>query len=433
MSSIQAIKRKYIIYKQNGFLSIFIVTVVNKMLSFIGTLFIVRLLTKSDYGFYNYGYNLVTIALLASGLGIEYGVQQFCSERIDSIKRKSYFRFGLLFGVMINVLICLGMYIVVFNVKLSIEGARNIVYALIPIVVLQFLLQYSSVCLRVTFQNIRYANLLWINSFSRVVLSIVGAFFFSIYGYIAGIYLSFILAISYVGVCKWKSIVSALKAPKLDNQTQILKYSLSCAINHGLTNVLYTIDILLLGIMIADEKIISVYKVGIALPMALYAIPTSVMMVAFPYFARSIGDKKNIIKLTKKLLSVLLIVSLMLASVMIVFASIIVPLMYGNQYAEATSLFRLCAVTFVFAAVLKIPLSNILSSQRLIKFNLYCSVITTVVNIIADIGLVYFCGYMGAAYATLTVTVLSSLISLFFFKRKIIDEMGGEKNEHFIF
>lgn len=50
-------------------------------------------------------------------------------------------------------------------------------------------------------------------------------------------------------------------------------------------------------------------------------------------------------------------------------------------------------------------------TQRKLKFNLLVACISGIVNVIADVVLIYFYGSIGAAVATVVVTLVSSILS----------------------
>ena len=59
--------------------------VVNKVLSFFTNIFIVRFLTKSEYGIFGYANNIISFFLLVSGLGC---LVEYCSMDLKTGRRK---------------------------------------------------------------------------------------------------------------------------------------------------------------------------------------------------------------------------------------------------------------------------------------------------------------------------------------------------------
>ena len=70
--------------------------VLNKVLSFLSSIFLVRILSKIDYGTYSYVQNIITFFILSNGLGVVSGFLQFGSLYRNSEKKYSYFKLDCL-------------------------------------------------------------------------------------------------------------------------------------------------------------------------------------------------------------------------------------------------------------------------------------------------------------------------------------------------
>ena len=65
---------------KTGFFHIFGSSVLNKILSFMCSIVVVRIVSKISFGEYTYANNIVSLILLFSGLGMVSGTFQLCSE-----------------------------------------------------------------------------------------------------------------------------------------------------------------------------------------------------------------------------------------------------------------------------------------------------------------------------------------------------------------
>ena len=63
---------------QKGLVHIMGSGLLNKVFTFIGNVFVVRFLTKREYGIFGYADNIMTFFLILNGMGIIYGMLQFC-------------------------------------------------------------------------------------------------------------------------------------------------------------------------------------------------------------------------------------------------------------------------------------------------------------------------------------------------------------------
>ena len=69
--------------RKTGFFHIFGGSVINKAISFLSSIVLVRLLTKGEYGIFTYAWNIYSIILLFNGFGLESSTLQLCSEHGD--------------------------------------------------------------------------------------------------------------------------------------------------------------------------------------------------------------------------------------------------------------------------------------------------------------------------------------------------------------
>ena len=71
---------------QKGLVHIMGSGLLNKVFTFIGNVFVVRFLTKREYGIFGYADNIMTFFLILNGMGIIYGC--FNSVQNRGLKRK---------------------------------------------------------------------------------------------------------------------------------------------------------------------------------------------------------------------------------------------------------------------------------------------------------------------------------------------------------
>ena len=103
-------------------------------------------------------------------------------------------------------------------------------------------------------------------------------------------------------------------------------------------------------------------------------------------------------------------------------APILVKYAYGSQYLDCVPVFRILSVNYFIAATFRTLSAFLLLTQRALKFNLFVAVVSSVVNIFADYFFIKAWGSVGAAYATVLVVLVSSILStsylLYLYNRK---------------
>ena len=94
---------------------------------------------------------------------------------------------------------------------------------------------------------------------------------------------------------------------------------------------------------------------------------------------------------------------------MVIFAKWIIIIVYGAQYLDSLSCFRILVFSYFFSGTFRIISGNLLVTQRKLGVNFFISVISGVVNIFGNILLISKLGSEGAAITTLIVMIISRL------------------------
>lgn len=411
IEKIKALARK--LYRI-GFAHIFTTSVINKLLSLVTNMVIVRVLSKSEYGMYSYAYNIVTIVLIVSDLGTRMARFQYCCETNDPAERKAITRFLMSIGTVSNIIFSIGTFLYATFLPLSIPGGRFALQMLSATYLFQYYYDQTCYGFRIEKDNKRYAFLTNINSIGYGAMVCIGAWLFGITGTALGKYLSFVLPIA-IGFCWMKK----QKDDRLENvailstikKREMVKYGLLIVLTNSVSSVLSYFDTYLVGRIITDELVLADYKVATVIPHALNFIPTCFITMIYPYFVEKADDSKWILKVTKKAQLFLGIVSATIVVICAIFAPLVISIVFGNEYDSAVPVFQVLILTFFFSATFRLIYGNVLAMLHLVKVNFVLSVIECVINIIADVVMIKNYGSIGAAYATLFITVFSSLLS----------------------
>lgn len=406
------------LYK-TGFFHIFSANVINKILLFCNGIFIVKVLSKESFGIYSYSQNLLSLFLLFSGLGINNGLLQFAS-RSSKEEREDIFRFTLRLGVIINIILTgiVVLYCQFGNFKIE-EGRKILVYMIgfpiFTIIIDSFLIYW-----RAELKNKEMSILSTINTFSTVIFMIVGGYLYDLQGVILGKYIGFIVVviviIKYTTLEKIKSYFLKTELTfKL--KKEIIKYSLAAQVNNSIISFIHMIDIFSIGLLIGDKYILASYKAANVIPFGLEFIPHSIMMYIYPYFVRNNKNKSWISRNYKKIMYILFGMNLFIVGFILIFGKLIILKVFGQEYIDSIKIFKVLCIGYFFTGTFRVLGANILFALGKPKFNIYSSVIACVSNIILNYFLIQKYGSIGAAYATVIVFIIwSLLVNIFIYK-----------------
>lgn len=395
-----------------GFFHIFGGNVINKVVSFLSSIILVRILTKSEYGTFTYAWNIYSIVLIFNGMGIDSGMLQMSSEHGgDPQYTKGISNYGTRFGLLFNILLSLTLTGIGLFAPLQIDGGRRLLYALCLLPMFQFLLNMTTCYLRSQKRNQEFAKLSVFNTVVLLIVSAVSAYLLREMGLVIGYYVSSICSCA-VGVLAYHVLLINKEPFDLKkDRRDLLKIGFITMVNNGLSQLLYLLDVFVLGIVDPQETVLASYKVATMIPSALTFVPLSIITYLYPYFAEHKDDGKWCIRRYKQVFVGLGSFNLIISVVLFSIAPFIIKLLFGEQYLDAVPVFRILAINYFISGTFRILSGNILVTQRKLKFNLIVAIVSSLTNAIADYFFIQWWGAMGAAYATVLVVIVSSIMS----------------------
>lgn len=399
--------------RNTGFFNIFGSSVLAKAITFLSSIVLVRLVSKSRYGIFTYSWNIYSIATLFSGLGMISATLQICCEKSGNEKEKNdIYSYGMRAGTFVNLFLCLVLLLIGLFFPFKMEGVKLMLCLLAALPILQYWNDYQTAYLRIEKRTKAYASLNVLNVLLVFLFSIVGAIFIQEKGFVISRYIAYAVLV-FVGyrVCRipfhWRG--GALPIKQKADLWQIATVSM---VNTGISQMLYLLDVFVLGAVIPDSSVVASYKVGTIIPTALSFIPGALVIYLYPYFAENRRNSKWCLQKYKLILLGMGSVNLMISTILVVFAPFIIKLMYGAQYLDAVVPFRILSVSYFFSGTFRVIAGNLLVTQRKLGYNTFVAVISGAVNVIADVVLITKMGSAGAAWATLAVVLLTSVLNV---------------------
>ena len=397
---------------RTGFFHIFGSSVINKIIAFMSSIVLVRILTKQEYGVFTYAWNIYSIVLLFNGMGTDSGVLQLASEKNEDTNfanRTS--NYGTRFGIRFNVILMIVLLSIGLFVPLKIEGAGRLLCFLCLMPIPQLLYQMTTIYMRSQKLNREFARLTVFNTALLFISSATMAWGFREIGLIMGYYIAYFTSYIVGYVVYHISILNHSQHFGKKDRYDLLKISFISMLNNGLSQAMYLLDIFMLGIANPQEIMLASYKVATMIPTALTFIPTALITYLYPYFAEHRNNGSWCLQAYKKVLLGLSGTNFIIAIVLFLEAPLIIQLFFGAQYLDAVPVFRILSLNYFISGTFRIISGNLLVTQRKLTFNFFVAVVSSIANVIADYLFIQWWGSLGAAMATVLVVVISSILS----------------------
>ena len=401
-----------------GFGHIFGANTINQVFAFASNFILIRVLSKGEYGIYSYAFNIYSFFALAIGFGMESACMQVCSEKMKASEDADRnMRFGILFGSGFNLILGVLIVLGAMFIPLPLAGVREVLwlFALMPLVTSLFNL--AQTYFRYHLMNAEYSKCSVLNTGLILIGSVAGAVFFQTPGLIifreAAMLLTVFLAV-WIHRFPLKRILTAARI-SVKEKLDMLKLAAISMLNIATGQLLYLIDVFLIGVLISDELIVASYKTATIVPNALLFIPTALVVYIYPYFAQNQDDKGWVRQKYFLVLKYFGIFNLMISLMLIILAPLIIRILFGAQYLDAVAAFRILSLSYFFSATFRKTTGNLLVTQRKLHVNFWIGVMEGVLNIVSNWFLIQFMGAVGAAVTTLVICIVSSAVSVGYF------------------
>jgi O-antigen/teichoic acid export membrane protein len=222
----------------------------------------------------------------------------------------------------------------------------------------------------------------------------------------------FLVALVYLKKLKLLQLFNSYK-PIIDFKSFFL-YGFYTSISGVLSQLLYAVDIILLGNILIDESAVALYKVSNIFPFSLLILPLIFMNTDFVKIANKSTTDKNYVKIYYlNYLKLFLLISLGVFFTFYFFSDKLLSF-FGKEY-EDSSLMKIFSIGVIGALLLRIPLGNILSAVGMVKINAINSLIILLLNLIFSYIFIQNKGTQGAAMVTACLMWFSGFLSLIYF------------------
>jgi O-antigen/teichoic acid export membrane protein len=141
------------------------------------------------------------------------------------------------------------------------------------------------------------------------------------------------------------------------------------------------------------------------------------MVYAYPYFAEHNNDIKWVKEKYNMILKYFGLFNISISIILILFAPLIIKLVFGSQYLDAVLPFRILSATYFITSTFRKVSGNLLVTQRKLRFNFVLGLVEGVLNIIMNIVFISKLGSVGASLSSLIAVTITSVCSTSYFMK----------------
>lgn len=398
-----------LIYRK-GLFHILAGTFMTKLVGFFGSIFLVRVLSKWEYGVLGYLENIYGYIFILAGLGMSNAILRYVVLGKTQDEKYGYYSYAVSRGRKCNVfLISAALFIAWLYPH---PAAYQEWTWLLAVLALAIPFQYTTdnvLCNeRAMFANQRYAAMSLVLSVSIILTKIISGNIGGLTGVVfcqTGLYI--VLAIVYYSNSKHHYYAGCQKIPLSGEKKRELNlYSFQYMITNGLWAIFMLNDTFLLGRFGISPEMLAEYKVAYTIPGSISLISTALGIFAAPYFVK---NEKNLNWIRKNFARTYLLSAALVGSMCLfiaVFSKPLIIFLYGEQYKNISNIMMILLAAAFCNCGLRYTTANILAAMGKVRYNMAVSAVGMLLQIVINIKMI-------PVYGTLAVAVTSCIIYSF--------------------
>ena len=385
----------------------------SKLLSLLASWIALQFIDNTALGIVLFSYNIILFLLPISGLGLSQSLIRFSALSNDAEDRNSIFLYVLKYGLLSSIGMILLVIISSLFISFDFKDGHFYMIFLSFLIIPNFLLEIIKGQLRLNHDNKNFAYSDFLYSIIFVLSITVLTYYLKEIGYIIALLITPLLT-SLFFIEKLKVNVKKIKRiPELN--FAFWKYGFFASLSNVITQLLFVIDILLIGYLIKDPEMITNYRYISLIPFSLLFLPRVFINTDFVTFTEKIYDKNYILEYIKSYMLLFLIISVSLIIGSYFFGSLVLRLL-DDSFAIYGSIFFILMVGISGILIFRGLFGNLLSSIGKANINYYIASGALLFNIISNYYLIPLYGIKGAAITSAILMWVTGVTSAICFK-----------------
>lgn len=389
--------------------------------------YLFRILLANNLSVEEYGLFFATLSFfMILSIFVELGLGKSSSKKIvELIVDKDYSSVkNLLFSVFVFqlavcIILAIPLYIFAPNIVQTFFQNSNTPAFLFMLI--WFLLTPFRVFISALYTGTKQINAISLYNFLKQLFFVLFSFVILYVGssyapYIAYIFSTIILALIYVPFVPkfFKGFFKLNFKFKKNLLLPTLSYGLLLSFVTLSTLILTQTDTLMISFFKGTEAT-GLYQVAVPAAMLITFFVSPLVVVSFPYITE-LFKKKDLKKLNIGMGFIYkysFLLSMPLAILMFTFPELVISLLFGSKFLEATLILQVLSIMAIFSVILSLN-NNALGASGFAKKITTYLVLVAILNIILNLFLIPVYGILGGAISTLVSNVVAFILSSFF-------------------
>ena len=387
-------------------------SVIAKILSFFSSWVALQLIPNKELGIVLFAYNIILFITPIGGFGLHQSLLRYGSLLKTSNEKNSLFRYAFFKGIWTTLSLIAITIITSFFIDFQFENTQYYLSFLSIILIPMYIFELIKIQFRLQHKNKIFASTDIVFTSILTISILVLSYFYQEKGYALALVLTPTLSV-FIYYNKIKSSFKNYKKPIIINR-KFWSYGVFASLSNVVTQLLFVIDILLIGDLLNDSEMVTNYKYISLIPLSLLFLPRAFMNADFVAFTAKISSKHYIIKYIKSYMLLFSIISLTICLFFYSFATFILNL-FDPEFIKFENAFLILIFGICGILIFRGLFGNLLSSIGKAQVNFYITSIALAINIISNYFLIPKYGITGAAITSASLMWITGIASTIVF------------------
>ncbi|QNM84265.1 oligosaccharide flippase family protein [Polaribacter pectinis] len=400
---------------------VFLATLISRLFSFLASWFAIQFIPNKELGIVLFAYNIIAFLIPFSGLGLHQSLIRFGALLKTTEEKNNLFSYVFKKGLLISIFIV--TVVIIFALLFPFQFDKTGIYlAFLALVLIpDFIMQIIKIQFRLQHKNKLFSYVEILNSTFLVLFVLVLSYFYKENGYVTAVIIAPLIT-SFFFIKKLNINFSFKVKPSIIDFS-FWKYGFYSGLTSVVTNLLFVIDILLIGHLLNDSEMVTAYKYISIIPLSILFLPRMFIAADFVSFTEKISDKKHIFNYTKSYMTLFTTVSILYCGFFYFFSEATLGL-FDESLIKYSDSFFILSLGVCGILIFRGLFGNLLSSIGKIEINYYINSIAILINVISNYYLIPIYGIKGAAITSaflMWFTGIFSAIWFLYLYRKMYD------------
>lgn len=391
---------------------VFAATVISRLLSFFASWIALQLIPNKELGAVIYAFQIISFIIPMAGMGLNQGLLRYGSQLRLNEEKDKLFVYTLKYGILISLLLIGVLVVISFLIDFKLENTQFYLILLTTAITAHFVFGLIKIRFRIFKNNKLFSYLEITYNVLLVFFVTILSYCFNEFGYAISLIITPIITCLFFlkkSDIKWNEKVN-LKIIDFS----FWKYGFFASLSNVTTQLLFAVDIILIGSILNNLELVTAYKYVSLIPFSLLFLSQVVITTDFVSFTENINKREYIIKYILNYLKIFAFLSLSCFIFIYIFGRSFL-LFFDKEYIQFESTLLILTFGVTGILILRGIFGNLLSSIGKASTNFIITSIALLINIFLNYILIPKYGILGAAITSAILMWFTGILSMLFF------------------